>query len=142
MQIVNEITVGQILAIVIPILTGGLIAWGTYLVFRTKTETGLKNIGDQIIDTNRRVSDMAAGAVVSANELRDFKAHVERHFVEKDEIAELRGSFDRSLDRMQLSLELATATMGDVRDSVIALTAAGGKATVPPARRRAPKAGQ
>ena len=38
---------------------------------------------------------------------------------------------------MQASLDTATATMGDVRDAVIALTAAGGKSTVPAARRPA-----
>lgn len=83
--------------------------------------------------------NLAAGTTTTSNELRDFKDHVNRHFVEKNEIADLRASIDKSIDRMQNSLELATATMGDVRDSVLILTAKGGRTTVPPARRRAPK---
>lgn len=129
------ITLGQILSIVVPIVSGALIAYGAYLIFRTKTESSLKTVGEQLVDTNKRVSDLAAGGVTVSNELRDFRSHVERHFVEKDEIAELRNSVDRSIDRMQASLDTATATMGDVRDAVIALTATGGKTTVPAARR-------
>lgn len=135
MNLDPTITLGQILSIVVPIVIGGLGIYGAYLIFRTKTETSLKAVGEQIGDTNKRVSDLAAGGVTVSNELRDFRSHVERHFVEKDEIAELRNSVDRSIDRMQASLDTATATMGDVRDAVIALTATGGKTTVPSARR-------
>lgn len=130
-----SITLGQILSIIVPIVIGGIGIYSAYLIFRTKTESSMKSVGDQIVDTNKRVSDLAAGGVTVSNELRDFRSHVERHFVEKDEIAELRNSVDRSIDRMQASLDTATATMGDVRDAVIALTATGGKTTVPAARR-------
>ncbi|WP_284339026.1 hypothetical protein [Devosia nitrariae] len=135
MNIEPTVSLGQILSIVVPIILGGLGIYGAYLIFRTKTETSLAAVGEQLVDTNKRVSDLSAGAVTVSNELRDFRSHVERHFVEKDEIAELRLSVDKSIDRMQASLDTATATMGDVRDAVIALTASGGKSTVPAARR-------
>lgn len=141
MNIEMTVTLGNILSIGVPLIVGGIGVWGAYLVFRTKTEAGIKTFNGQIIDTNQRVSDLAAGVSTIKTELHDFRDHVSRHFVEKDEIADLRESVDRSIERMQASLEVATATMGDVRDAVIALTASGGKPTVPPARRRTPKTG-
>jgi hypothetical protein len=128
---------GSILTVMVTLTLGALGTWGAYLIFKTKTEIGMKAAEDGLADTNRRVSDLAQGVSQLRTELVEFKQHVERHYVEKDEIAELKLSFERSIDRMQQSLDVATATMGDVRDAVLVLTAKGGKATVPPARRRA-----
>lgn len=124
-------------------VTLGLAAVGmgrTYVAFRTKTEVSLKTIEDSVKETNERVSQLAAGVSTLKTEVAEFKQHVERHYVEKDEIAELKLSFERSIDRMQQSLDIATATMGDVRDAVLVLTAKGNKASVPPARHRTPVA--
>lgn len=123
-----------------------LAEWGTLVEeFQKSTKQTLdaseEKTVQQIADTNRRVSDLAAGIVESDKRHAEFREHVQRTFVEKDEIADLRSSIDKSIDWMQTSLELATATMSDVRDSVIALTAQSGKTTVPPARRRTTKAG-
>ncbi|MBE7732190.1 hypothetical protein [Devosia faecipullorum] len=128
---------GSIITATVTVTLAALASWSTYLVFRTKTETGLTAIDEKIADTNRRVSDLAAGVSQIKTELLEFRQHVERHYVEKDEIAELKLSFERSIDRMQQSLDIATATMGDVRDAVLVLTAKGNKPSVPPARRRA-----
>lgn len=127
---------GSIITVLVTLTLGALGTWGAYLIFRTRTEIGLEAAEDGLADTNRRLSDFAVGVSQLKTELGEFKQHVERHYVEKDEIAELKLSFERSIDRMQNSLDVATATMGDVRDAVLVLTAKGGKATVPPARRR------
>jgi flagellar motor component MotA len=109
-------------------------------VFKTDTQKTITDSEEkllaQLADTNRRVSDLASGASALKTEVHEFREHVGRHFVEKDEIQELRSSIDKSIERMQNSLELATATMSDVRDSVISLTATKGTTKVPPTRRR------
>ena len=115
----------------------GSFRWAAYLKFRTKTEVSLKTVGDQLIDTNRRVSDLAAGVSTNKSEISEFKTHVERHYVEKDELGELKASFHGKIDRMQISLDIAVGTMSDVRDAVIVLTSQGKATTVPPARRKA-----
>ncbi|GHA19292.1 hypothetical protein GCM10007989_13500 [Devosia pacifica] len=136
LDIIPEISFGQIATLVITLGTGaGGIAFA-YVKFRPKTEVSLKSVKEQIVDTNKRVTDLAAGTSTTKTELAEFKTHVERHYVEKNELGEMRVSVDRSIDRMQTSLDLATATMGDVRDAVIALTSSRGKTTVPPQRRR------
>lgn len=110
--------------------------YATYLVFRTKTEAGLASQAEKIAETNTRVSDLAKGVATTQTEVREFKYHVERHFVEKDEIADLKGSFDRSIDRMQQSIDAAVGTMGDVRDAVMIMTAKPAEPPkLPPSRR-------
>jgi len=128
---------GSILTATVTLALAMLSSWGTYLVFKTRTEIGLKIAKDGLVETNQRFSDLAAGVSQLKTEVAEFKQHVERHYVEKDEIAELKLSFERSIDRMQQSLDIATATMGDVRDAVLVMTAKGAKPSVPPARRRA-----
>lgn len=140
MTIVPEISWGQILAIVVPLILGGIGVYVAYMVFRTKTEGSMKVVQEGLAETNRRVSDLGAGTVTTSNELRDFKDHVSRHYVEKDEIADLRMSFDRNWDRMETKIDAAVGTMSDVRDEVIKLTSKGGQSNVPPARRPAAKA--
>lgn len=149
-----SVALGQLIGplLTLAVLVGG--SWTTYIIFRTRTDARLESMSkdikkegehkdEQIGEINRRLSDMAAGGVTTSNELRDFKSHVERHFVEKDEIAELKGSFDRSIDRMQQSLDAAVGTMGDVRDAVLVLTAKNSKPSVPSQRRPArPKAAE
>jgi len=126
----------SILTATVTLVLAMLSSWGTYLVFKTRTEIGLKTAKTGLADTNQRFSDLAAGVSQLKTEVAEFKQHVERHYVEKNEIAELKLSFERSIDRMQQSLDIATATMGDVRDAVLVMTAKGAKPSVPPARRR------
>ena len=132
---------GSILTVLVTLTLGAPGTWGAYLIFRTETKLGLKKAEETLADTNRRVSDLATGVSQLRTELVEFKTHIERHYVEKNEIAELKLSFDRSIERMQQSLIVAVGTMGDVRDAVLVMTANGNKPTVPPARRRVPKAG-
>jgi hypothetical protein len=132
-----SLTLGNVLSVIVPLVMAVLGVWATYLKFRTKTEVSLKTVGDQLIDTNRRVSDLGAGVSTNKTDLHDFKAHVERHYVEKDELGELKASFDGKIDRMQISLDIAVGTRSDVRDAVIILTSQGKSTTVPPARRKA-----
>jgi len=126
-----------ILTATVTLVIGGLGIWTTYIIFRTSTTKDLAAVLQSIKDTNERLSDLAAGVSTLKTDVVDFKQHVERHYVEKNELGELKLSFERSIDRMQQSLDIATATMGDVRDAVLVLTAKGAKASVPPARRRA-----
>jgi hypothetical protein len=140
LTITPEISWGQILAILVPLIVGGIGIYVAYVVFRTKTEGAVKVVQDGLIDTNERFSKLAAGTVAHSNELRDFKDHVSRHYVEKDEIADLRMSFDRNWDRMETKIDAAVGTMSDVRDEVIKLTSKGGQSNVPPARRPTAKA--
>lgn len=140
MTITPEISWGKILAILVPLIVGGIGIYVAYVVFRTKTEGAVKVVQDGLIDTNERFSKLAAGTVAHSNELRDFKDHVSRHYVEKDEIADLRMSFDRNWDRMETKIDAAVGTMSDVRDEVIKLTSKGGHSNVPPARRPTAKA--
>ncbi|WP_108398295.1 hypothetical protein [Devosia submarina] len=131
---------GGIITASVTLVLGALGVWTTYVIFRTSTTKDLAVLTEAIADTNRRVTDLGAGVSLLKTEVVEIKQHVERHYVEKDEIAELKLSFERSIDRMQSSLDIATATMGDVRDAVLVLTAKGNKPSVPPARRRPAKA--
>ena len=167
MNIDPTITFGQIMTVVVPlIVAGGGFIMALWL-FRLKTQIldavkGMLNAfietdkadrekaaatnearhqehSQGIADTNRRFSDLASGVSDLKTEVHNFRDHVSRHYVEKDELGELRVAVDKSIDRMQVSLDLAVGTMGDVRDEVIKLTAKAGKSTVPPARRPATK---
>lgn len=133
MNIIPEITAGQILMIILPLFTGALGIWGTYLVFKTKSTL-------KLVEFDKRVSDLSAGLVSTTDKLNTFMTYADKQFVTGSDIAHLQASIDKSIDRMQVTMDLAAATMGDVRDQVITLTARAGKSTVPPARRRLPKA--
>jgi hypothetical protein len=148
---------GAIMTTIVTLAVGAFGIWTAYVVFRTRTNLIVDQLGkklDEIVqsnasrhadaerkfdqaiaDTNRRVSDLALGVHAADKRHDEFREHVARHFVEKDEIASLRNAIDQSIERMQTSLEAAVGTMGDVRDSVIALTAKAGKSVVPPQRR-------
>lgn len=119
-----------------------LIEWKKMVTeFKTETKEAIddevSDLQDAIADTNRRLTDLGVGVSELKTEVHAFKDHVTRHYVEKDEIAELRQSFDRSIERMQQSLDAAVGTMGDVRDAVLILTAKGGRSKpAVPAQRR------
>lgn len=128
---------GSILTVVVTLVitTVGVIA--AYVKFRTTTEIGLTASSTAIADPNKRVSDLAAGASSLKTEVIEFKSHFEKHFVAKDEIADLRSSFEKSIDRVEGKMDTAIGTLSDVRDEVIKITAKGGRSSV---RRRAGRA--
>jgi hypothetical protein len=77
-------------------------------------------VHDGLIYTNQRRTILAARfSDLARSPLKD---HVTQHFVEKDEIAGRRMSFDRRWDRMETQIDAAVGTMSDVRDEVIKLT--------------------
>jgi len=132
----------QILVIAVPIVStmGAIVLGFLFNKWERATVTEVKElITEAVADTNKRISDLAAGVSSQKTELHEFHAYADKHHVEVTDLAEVKASFQASMSTLRDYVRTATATMGDVRDAVIAITTTGGKPAVPPARRRATK---
>lgn len=109
----------------------------SYNVFKTRTELGIKSINDNLFATNERVTKLAEGVSSQRTDLTEFKEHVRAHYVEAGDLAEVKLGFQASMNDLRDDVRLATATMGDVRDTVIVIASKiSPDKPVPPARRR------
>lgn len=51
----------------------------------------------------------------------DFKEHVRAHYVETGDLTEVKQGFQLAMNDLRDDVRLATATMGDIRDTVIVI---------------------
>jgi hypothetical protein len=149
------ITLGQLLMIGIPIggtvfgAIGGFIMH--YIIKKAraaiirevvaKLSKSKKEHEELIKGTNELVVTLGEGFSTIRTELHEFRGYAEKHYVEMTDLAEVKTSFQNAMGELRDDIRTATATMMDVRDSVIVLTTKDGQTEVKPARRRTqPKA--
>jgi hypothetical protein len=168
LNIAAEISWGQIMTVVVPRFVAGGGALMALWLFQLKAQTldAVRSMLDVFIESDKKDRQKATEANESRHqEHSQMIADTNRHASpisplgsptsrprstmlgitslvtssKRTSLGETCIAVDKSIDRMQISLDLAVSTRGDVRDEAIMLTAKAGKSTVPPVRRPAAK---